>query len=153
VGEIFLRWDQQTDTSFEYSGEAKARRTPDGYSSLGDLGWLDEGGYLFLADRRTDMIISGGANVYPAEVEAALSEHEDIVDVAVIGVPDPEWGRRVHAIVQLRPGEGTPTSEDLRDHCRQRLAAYKVPKTFEFTELLPRSAAGKLRRSSLEASG
>jgi bile acid-coenzyme A ligase len=151
VGEIFLRWDEQTDTSFEYSGEAKARRTPDGYSSLGDLGWLDEDGYLFLADRRTDMIISGGANVYPAEVEAALSEHDHIVDVAVIGVPDPEWGSRVHAIVQLRPGEGAPTSEDLRDHCRQRLAAYKVPKTFEFTELLPRSAAGKLRRSSLEA--
>jgi bile acid-coenzyme A ligase len=151
VGEIFLRWDEQTDTSFEYSGEAKARRTPDGFSSLGDLGWLDEDGFLFLADRRTDMIISGGANIYPAEVEAALSEHDHIVDVAVIGVPDPEWGSRVHAIVQLRPGEGAPTSEELRDHCRRRLAAYKVPKTFEFTEHLPRSAAGKLRRSSLEA--
>jgi bile acid-coenzyme A ligase len=151
VGEIYLRWNEQTDTSFEYSGEATARRTPDGYSSLGDLGWLDEDGFLFLADRRTDMIISGGANIYPAEVEAALSEHGAIVDVAVIGVPDPEWGSRVHAIVQLGSDDEPPTADDLKDHCRLRLAAYKVPKTFEFTDQLPRSAAGKLRRSSLEA--
>jgi bile acid-coenzyme A ligase len=153
VGEIYLRWNEQTDTSFEYSGEASARRTPDGYSSLGDLGWLDEEGFLFLADRRTDMIISGGANIYPAEVEAALSEHGDIVDVAVIGVPDPEWGSRVHAIVQLGPAPVPPTGDDLREHCRQRLAAHKVPKTFEFTDLLPRSAAGKLRRGALRANG
>jgi bile acid-coenzyme A ligase len=150
VGEIYLRWEEQTTTSFEYSGEAEARRTPDGFSSLGDLGWLDGDGFLFLADRRTDMIITGGANVYPAEVEAALSEHADVVDVAVVGVPDPEWGSRVHAIVQLRAGvDGAATAEVLRAHCRARLAAYKVPKTFEFTEQLPRSAAGKLRRSAL----
>jgi bile acid-coenzyme A ligase len=149
VGEIYLRWDEQSGTSFEYSGEAKARRTADGFSSLGDLGWMDDDGFLFLADRRTDMIISGGANIYPAEVEAALSEHPDVVDVAVIGVPDPEWGSRVHAVVQLRPDGPAPTTEDLRDHCRHRLAAYKVPKTVEFTAQLPRSAAGKLRRTSL----
>jgi bile acid-coenzyme A ligase len=155
VGEIFLRWDGQTDSSFEYSGAIDARRTPDGYSSLGDMGWLDQDGYLFLADRRTDMIITGGANVYPAEVEAALSEHPDVVDAAVVGLPDPEWGSRVHAIVQLREGDDTgdlPTEEDLRRHCRDRLAAYKVPKTVQFTAALPRSAAGKLRRSALGAS-
>jgi bile acid-coenzyme A ligase len=156
VGEIFLRWSGQTDSSFEYSGAIAARRTADGFSSLGDLGWLDQDGYLFLADRRTDMIISGGANVYPAEVEAALSEHPDVVDAAVVGLPDPEWGSRVHAIVQLR-SEGhagaLPTAEDLRRHCRERLAAYKVPKTVEFTAALPRSAAGKLRRSALGATG
>jgi bile acid-coenzyme A ligase len=151
VGEIYLRWREQAATSFEYSGAVQARRTADGFSSLGDLGWLDEDGFLFLADRRTDLIISGGANVYPAEVEAALSEHGDVVDAAVVGVPDPEWGRRVHAIVQLRPTDQPPTAEALRDHCRERLAAYKVPKTFEFTERLPRSAAGKLRRSALGA--
>jgi bile acid-coenzyme A ligase len=86
-------------------------------------------------------------------VEAALSEHGDIVDVAVIGVPDPEWGSRVHAIVQLGPAPVPPTGDDLREHCRQRLAAHKVPKTFEFTDLLPRSAAGKLRRGALRANG
>jgi bile acid-coenzyme A ligase len=153
VGEIFLRWDAQTDSSFEYSGAVEARRTPDGYSSLGDLGWLDEDGYLFLADRRTDMIITGGANVYPAEVEAALSEHPDVVDAAVVGLPDPEWGSRVHAIVQLRDGSrgDQPSEEDLRQHCRERVAAYKVPKSVEFTDALPRSAAGKLRRSALRS--
>jgi bile acid-coenzyme A ligase len=148
VGEVYLRWVGQTESSFEYSGQVKARRNAEGFSSLGDLGWLDEDGFLYLADRRTDMIITGGANVYPAEVEAALSEHSDVVDCAVIGIPDPEWGSRVHGVVQLREG-GTATAEDLRDHCRNRLAPYKVPKTFEFTEQLPRSAAGKLRRTAL----
>jgi bile acid-coenzyme A ligase len=149
VGEIYLRWSEQATTSFEYSGEVAARRTPDGFSSLGDLGWLDDDGFLFLADRRTDMIISGGANIYPAEIEAALSEHADVVDAAVVGVADPEWGNRVHAIVPLRKGDAVPTAEDLRVRCRERLAAYKVPRTYEFTEQLPRSAAGKLRRSAL----
>ena len=153
VGEIYLRWADPGAKSFEYSGQVQARRTADGFSSLGDLGWLDGDGFLFLADRRTDMIISGGANVYPAEVEAALSEHPGVVDVVVVGRPDPEWGARVHAIVQLREDEGTVAAEDLRAHCRDRLAAYKVPKTFEFTEELPRSVAGKLRRSALSASG
>jgi bile acid-coenzyme A ligase len=148
VGEIYLRWVGQTENSFEYSGQVQARRNDEGFSSLGDLGWLDEDGFLFLADRRTDMIITGGANVYPAEVEAALSEHSDVVDCAVVGVADPEWGSRVHAVVQLREG-ATVTAEELRDHCRRRVAPYKVPKTFEFTEQLPRSAAGKLRRSGL----
>jgi bile acid-coenzyme A ligase len=152
VGEIYLRWVGQTESSFEYSGQVQARRNAEGFSSLGDLGWLDEDGYLFLADRRTDMIITGGANVYPAEVEAALSEHADVVDCAVVGVPDPEWGSRVHAVVQLRPG-ATTTADELRDHCRQRVAPYKTPKTFEFTEQLPRSAAGKLRRTSLGTTG
>jgi bile acid-coenzyme A ligase len=151
VGEVYLRWVGQTETSFEYSGQVRAKRNAEGFSSLGDLGWLDEDGFLFLADRRTDMIITGGANVYPAEVEAALSEHSDVVDCAVVGVPDPEWGSRVHAIVQLRSGAHT-TADDLRAHCRQRVAPYKVPKTFEFTDLLPRSAAGKLRRSALGTS-
>jgi bile acid-coenzyme A ligase len=152
VGEVYLRWVGQTASSFEYSGQVKARRNAEGFSSLGDLGWLDEDGFLFLADRRTDMIITGGANVYPAEVEAALSEHGDVVDCAVVGFPDPEWGSRVHAVVQLRDG-GTATAEELRDHCRNRVAPYKVPKTFEFTEQLPRSAAGKLRRTALGAPG
>jgi bile acid-coenzyme A ligase len=116
---------------------------------VGDLGWLDEERYLFIADRRVDMIVSGGANVYPAEVEAALSEHDQVTDAAVIGLPDDEWGHRVHAVFQPANRESPASVEDLRDHCRARLAPYKVPKTFEAVDSLPRSDAGKLRRSAL----
>jgi bile acid-coenzyme A ligase len=118
--------------------------------SVGDIGWVDADGYLFLADRRTDLIITGGANVYPAEVEAALTEHPSVGDVAVIGLPDDDWGKRVHAVVQLAVGS-EPAAADLECHCRERLASYKVPKTWEFVEQLPRDDAGKLRRSALVA--
>ncbi len=149
IGEIYLRWIEQKGESFSYSGDVAARRTPDGWSSLGDLGWMDGDGYLYLADRRKDMIISGGANVYPAEVEAALSEDPDVADVVVVGVADPEWGQRVHAVVQARDPATPPSPERLQDHCRGRLARYKVPKTFDFVPRLPRSEAGKVRRSAV----
>jgi len=83
--------------------------TSDGFTSVGDLGWLDEDGFLFMADRRVDMIVTGAVNVFPAEVEAALSEHPGIADVVVVGLQDPEWGRRVHAIVQRADPGSTPT--------------------------------------------
>ena len=113
------------------------------------MGWLDEDGYLFVADRRQDMIISGGANIFPAEIEAALSEHPEVVDSAVIGLPDDEWGQSVHALIQPRDATHAPSSAELRAHCRARLAAYKVPKAFETMERLPRTEAGKLNRSEL----
>src|SRR5919205_4395621 len=100
VGEIYFRRLDGSTPTFSYVGAEPPKTTADGFASLGDLGWLDEDGYLYIADRRVDMIVSGGANVYPAEVEAALSEHPALADVAVIGVPDEEWGRRVHAVVQ-----------------------------------------------------
>jgi bile acid-coenzyme A ligase len=153
IGEIYLRWAEQSGPSFEYSGDVAARRTPDGFSSLGDMGWLDDDGYLYLADRRKDMIISGGANVYPAEVEAALSEHPDVADVVVVGLVDPEWGQRVHAVIQARHLSVPPSSQELMAHCRARLASYKVPKSFEFTQQIPRSAAGKVRRSEVGGPG
>jgi bile acid-coenzyme A ligase len=105
IGEIYLRWAEQAGPSFEYSGDVAAKRTRDGFSSLGDMGWLDDDGFLYLADRRKDMIISGGANVYPAEVEAALSENPDVADAVVVGLADPEWGQRVHAVIQARDPE------------------------------------------------
>lgn len=149
VGEIYTRrWD--TKLTYAYLGAPPAKTAPDGFSSVGDLGWLDEQGYLYLADRRVDLIISGGANVYPAEVEAALSEHIAIEDVAVIGVPDEEWGRRVHAVVQLRPDRSVSVSA-LDLFCRERLVAYKVPKSYEFIAELPREPSGKIRRSALVA--
>jgi bile acid-coenzyme A ligase len=121
----------------------------DGYTALGDLGWLDDEGYLYLADRRVDMIISGGANVFPAEVEGALTEHPGVADAVVIGLPDDEWGERVHAIIAPANAPDAPPFEELLAFCRERLAAYKVPKSIEFVDRLPRTDAGKIRRSDL----
>ncbi len=149
VGEIYLR-RHGTTVPFEYLGMETPAAAADGYRTMGDLGWLDDDGYLFIVDRRQDMIVSGGANVFAAEVEGALSEHPDVVDQVVIGLPDPEWGHRVHAIVQLVPGgAGIASGEGLRAFCRDRLAAYKVPKTIEVVDRIPRSEAGKVNRPSL----
>jgi bile acid-coenzyme A ligase len=151
AGEIYMRQKDVDGATYQYIGSPPARTTADGFVSVGDIGWVDAEGYLFLADRRVDLIITGGANVYPAEVEAAISEHSLIFDVAVIGPKDDEWGRRVHAIVQLVDTSDPPTIPELDTHCRERLAAYKVPKSYEFVDQLPRNAAGKIRRSALLA--
>jgi bile acid-coenzyme A ligase len=148
IGEIFLR-SHNPGPPFVYLGAATPAPTADGFRTVGDLGWVDEDGYLFIADRRQDMIVTGGANVFPAEVEAALSEHPSIADQVVIGLPDDEWGHRVHAIVApVRPGP-TPSEAELRAFCKDRLAPYKVPKSFELIDQLPRSDAGKLNRGLL----
>jgi bile acid-coenzyme A ligase len=118
----------------------------DGFYSFGDLGRLDEDGYLYLADRRSDLIISGGSNVVPAEVEAALCEHPAVADAVVFGVADEEWGQVVSAAVELVPGAAASEGE-LRDHCRGLLAAYKVPKSVEIVSRLPRAETGKIRRA------
>jgi bile acid-coenzyme A ligase len=151
VGEVYMRMKGRTDAPYQYKGADRGPVTSDGFASVGDLGWLDEDGYLFLADRRADLIISGGANIYPAEVEAAISEYPDVADVVVVGQPDEKWGKRVHAIIELAPGASGVSSDDLDSWCRHRLAAYKVPKTFEFIEHLPRTEAGKVNRSALVA--
>ena len=150
VGEIFMRWtDPDRGPAYTYIGSNPAKKDGTGFSSVGDLGWADADGYLFIADRRVDMIISGGANVYPAEVEAVLTEHEAIADVAVIGLPDEEWGRRVHAIVQFKEDVAPVNAAALEAFCKARLVSYKAPKTFEFVDSLPRNSAGKLRRTDL----
>jgi bile acid-coenzyme A ligase len=149
VGEIYMR--TETGPTFNYVGAPPLRSTPDGFYSIGDLGSVDEDGYLFIADRRTDMIVSGGANVYPAEVEAALGEHPDVSDVVVVGVPDDEWGRRVHAIIQPRDPAAPPSAAGLNAHVRERLVNYKAPKTYEFLSEFPRNEAGKIRRTELAA--
>lgn len=151
VGEVFMRPIEGRVPSFEYIGAPDARSTPDGFKSISDLGWVDEDGFLYIADRRVDLIVTGGANVYPAEVEAALSDHPGLADVVVIGVPDEEWGRRVHAVVQVSDVSMPPSALELDAHCRERLASYKAPKTYEFVDELPRNEAGKIRRSALVA--
>ena len=118
--------------------------------TVGDMGWLDEDGYLFLADRRTDLIISGGVNIYPAEVETALVEEDDVVDAAVIGLPDERMGQRVHAVIELRPGSELD-AEELRARLATRLADYKLPRTFEFVAELPREPNGKVLKRTLRA--
>ncbi len=136
IGQIFLRRPGGPSGTYVGTGVAPLAVQPDGFATVGDLGWLDEDGFLYLSDRRVDLIVSGGANVYPAEVEAAVGEHRWIDDVVVIGLPDEEWGRRVHAIVQLAQGAEL-TEEDVREFARSRLAPYKVPKTVEFIARMP----------------
>jgi bile acid-coenzyme A ligase len=148
IGEIFLRTGTGGST-FEYIGVPTPPNTPDGFGSYGDMGYVDAEGYLYIADRRRDMIVTGGANVFPAEVEAVISEHPGVLDVVVVGLPDPEWGHRVHAIVQPADPEHAPDAEELRAHCKARLAPYKVPKSFETVADIPRSAAGKVNRSRM----
>lgn len=148
VGEIYMRptGDRRL---FEYIGMPTPEPTPDGFFTIGDIGWLDADGYLYVTDRRKDMIVTGGANVFPAEVENALSEHPAVVDQVVVGVPDDEWGQRVHAILQVTDPAHPPTPEELKAYCKERLASYKVPKTYEIVERVPRTEAGKLNRTDL----
>jgi long-chain acyl-CoA synthetase len=139
-----------TGGKFEYAGapDKTAEVWNGDFFSVGDMGFIDEDGYLFLTDRHQDMIISGGSNVYPAEVEAVLHQHPAVADVAVIGIPDAEWGEAVKAIVEVRaPVE----SEELIEFCRARLAHYKCPRTIDLVEQLPREANGKVRKRDLRA--
>jgi acyl-CoA synthetase (AMP-forming)/AMP-acid ligase II len=160
-GEVGTIWFSGGAPFAYHNDPAKTARAHDarGWATLGDLGYLDDEGYLFLADRRTDLVISGGVNIYPAEIEDALVMHPDVADVAVIGVPDPEMGQSVRAVVQPAPGvEGTPElADELVRHCRTRLAGFKVPRSVVFTAELPRLPSGKLLRrrvrEQLEAAG
>ncbi len=122
----------------------------DGWYYTGDMGMLDEEGYLYVVDRKKDMIVSGGENVYSTEVEAALSSHPGVLECAVIGVPDERWGEAVKAIVAPRPG-AHPTAEQLIAHCRTQIAGYKCPRSVEFRDALPKSGANKILKRELRA--
>ena len=122
----------------------------DGWLRTGDAGYLDEDGYLYIHDRVKDMIISGGENIYPAEVENAIYSHEDVADVAVIGVPNEKWGEAVMAYVVLKDDRDL-SAEDVIEYARSKIARYKCPKTIAFIEALPRNASGKILRKDLRA--
>lgn len=147
VGEIFLMPATGPGTTYRYVG-AEPRRTDGGWDSLGDMGWLDEDGYLYLADRRSDLILAGGANIYPAEVEAALESHPAVQSCAVIGLPDDDLGERVHALIETN---APVTDDELREHLSTRIVRYKVPRSFERVDVPLRDDAGKVRRSALRA--
>ncbi len=145
VGEVFMMPPGGRGSTYRYLG-ATARATADGWESLGDLGSLDEDGFLYLVDRRSDMIVTGGANVYPAEVEAALDAHPSVRSSAVIGLPDDDLGQLVHALVEASP----PVTEDeLRTHLAEHLVRFKIPRSFEWSNEPLRDDAGKVRRWAL----
>jgi fatty-acyl-CoA synthase/long-chain acyl-CoA synthetase len=134
----------------EYFGrpEATAGNTRDGFFTVGDIAYVDDDGYYYIADRKIDMVISGGVNIYPAEVEAALFEHPAVEDVAVIGVPNEEFGEEVKAVVKLKPGAGA-TEAEIIDFVRERIAGYKCPKSVDFVDDFPRDLAGKSQKRRL----
>jgi bile acid-coenzyme A ligase len=146
IGDVFFLPPGGQGSTYRYVG-ATARATEDGWETLGDVGWLDAEGFLYLVDRRTDMVVTGGENVYPAEVEAVLDAHPGVGSSCVIGLPDDDLGQRLHAIVQADPA----IEDSLRDHLAGALARYKIPRTLEFTREPLRDDAGKLRRSQKRA--
>jgi long-chain acyl-CoA synthetase len=149
VGSIYL---ETKGSGFEYKGDPELTRSVHHGNAftLGDMGYLDEDGYLFISDRAKDLIISGGVNIYPAEIEGVLAAHPMVGDVAVIGVPDDEWGEQVKAVVEVTGGSPSPElSQELLAWCRERLAGYKCPRSIEFRAELPRTDGGKLSKRNL----
>jgi long-chain acyl-CoA synthetase len=151
VGSVYIKAPDVGRFAYYGDADKTAASYRGDHFTLGDVGYLDGDGYLYLTDRSADLIISGGVNVYPAEVEAELLGHAAVADAAVIGVPDPEWGETVVAVVEVREAV-TPSGElaaELIAHCRARLAAYKCPRRVDFTPALPRSDSGKLYKRRL----
>ena len=140
-------WARNSSLAIYYNKpEATARNMREGFFSVGDIAYRDAEGYYYICDRKIDMIISGGVNIYPAEIEAVLMAHPAVLDAAVIGVPDDLWGESTKAVVELRPGTNA-TAEDLMAFCGERLADYKRPRSIDFVEQLPRNPAGKLLKT------
>lgn len=148
IGNVYFKSGGGSSTHY-LLGEQRVSQAPDGALSVGDLGYLDEEGYLFLVDRRSDMIITGGKNVYAAEVENLLREFDKVADILVIGLPDATWGRRVHAIIEPAcPAEEFPTYA-FADFGFRRISNYKLPKTIELVKRIPRDHAGKVNKRKL----
>ena len=146
VGEVFMRPLSGPGTTYRYIG-AEAKAIEGGWESIGDIGYLDTEGYLYLSDRLTDMILSGGANIYPAEVEAAIDAYPGVRSSAVIGLPHEDLGNAVHAIIDAP--DGVPDQEAMLAHLAERLVRYKIPRTLEFVSEPLRDDAGKVRRKAL----
>jgi long-chain acyl-CoA synthetase len=147
IGEVICR-TPQVMLGYWNLAEATRRAIRDGWFHTGDAGYLDRDGYLYIYDRVKDMIVSGGENIYPAEIESALFGHPAIADVAVIGVPDEQWGEAVKAIVVKKPGAAVAAAEVV-DYARQRIAGYKVPRSVDFVDALPRNPSGKILKREL----
>jgi long-chain acyl-CoA synthetase len=142
-GEVYMSLGLMPDFTYHNASDKRRAIERDGLITNGDIGYLDEAGYLFLCDRKHDMVISGGVNIYPAEVEAVLASHPTVLDCAVFGIPDDEYGEVLAAVVQPHPGQ-SPSPGELRDYVRARLANYKVPRRVEIRDGLPRDDSGKI---------
>jgi acyl-CoA synthetase (AMP-forming)/AMP-acid ligase II len=148
-GEIWVRENSASFSEYYKDPEKTAATIHDGWIATGDVAYRDPGGYYYICDRKTDMVISGGVNIYPAEVEAALIDHPAVADAAVFGIPDEEWGEKLHAVIETsQPGV---TGSELEDFLRRRLAGFKVPRSWEFVNSLGRTEDGKLRKHALRA--
>ena len=148
-GEVFVRSKGAFDTYYKNDASYESNSRGD-FHTVGDVAYWDDEGYLYICDRKTDMIISGGMNIYPAEIEAALEQHPEIYDVAVFGIPSEEWGEVVHATVVRSPGSSL-TGEEITAFARQHLASYKAPRSVDFMDELPRTGSGKLLKRQLRA--
>jgi fatty-acyl-CoA synthase/long-chain acyl-CoA synthetase len=146
-GELYVRAANVFNTYYKAQDKYDADTRGD-YHTVGDIAYRDEEGYYYICDRKNDMIISGGMNIYPAEIESALEEHPDVADVAVFGIPDEQWGEAVHAVIVVHPGR-TLDQAGLIAYARDHLAGYKVPRSVSFAEELPRTGSGKLLKRQL----
>src|SRR5215467_1101406 len=150
TGEILIRGECLFSGYWRDPQATKAAFTADGWYRTGDIGRLTDDGYLYILDRARDMVISGGENIFPAEVEAVLARHPAVAEVAVIGRPDPVWGEAVHAVVR-QAADAHASADDLIAFCRDRLAHFKCPKSVEFSGPLPRTTTGKVLKRELRA--
>ena len=150
TGEVAIRSDAVMLGYWNRPEENDKAMIGDGWFRTGDAGMLDEEGYLYIQDRIKDMIITGGENVYPAQVESAVYGHPDIADIAVIGVPDDKWGEAVKAVVVAKPGSNL-TEDDVIAYAKEQIAGFKCPKTVDFIDALPRNPSGKILRRELRA--
>jgi acyl-CoA synthetase (AMP-forming)/AMP-acid ligase II len=148
IGEIVIR-GKCLMMGYWKNPELTARTIRNGWYYTGDVGFMDAAGYLFLVDRKADMIVTGGENVYPKEVEDVLYQHQAVAMAAVVSAPDEKWGERVQAVVVLKPDQST-TEGELIAHCKQRLAGYKCPKAIEFSDKLPTTPVGKILRKDVK---
>ncbi|HLK76998.1 MAG TPA: AMP-binding protein, partial [Streptosporangiaceae bacterium] len=149
AGEVFVRSKVTFDAYYKNDSGYQSNMRGD-YHTVGDIAYWDDEGYLYICDRKNDMIISGGMNIYPAEIEAALEQHPGIYDVAVFGIPSEQWGETVHATVVRSPGSAL-TSDQIVAFAREQLASYKVPRSIDFATELPRTGSGKLLKRQLRA--
>jgi fatty-acyl-CoA synthase/long-chain acyl-CoA synthetase len=149
AGEVYVRSKGAFDTYYKNDASYQSNSRGD-WHTVGDVAYWDDEGYLYICDRKNDMIISGGMNIYPAEIEAALEQHPEIYDVAVFGIPSEEWGEVVHATVVRAPGASL-TGEEITAFAREHLAGYKVPRSVDFTDELPRTGSGKILKRQLRA--
>jgi long-chain acyl-CoA synthetase len=148
VGEIIVK-SQHIMVEYWHKPEETQKTLVKGWLHTGDMGYYDEQGYIYIVDRKKDMIISGGENVYPREVEEILYQHPAVLEAAVIGIPDPYWVEMVHAIVVTKKG-ATTTAAELIAFCKKNIASYKAPKSVEFVVALPRNSAGKILKRELK---